>query len=178
MLPQALEGLASIFVLYHLVRRVFGTAAGLFAALFLAWTPIAVAVDRSNNTDTLLVLTLLLAAWALARTVETGRRSPLLLAAALVGIGFNVKMLVAFGVVPVFMLLYLAGAQLPLRQQIGHLAIAGVVLAAVSLSWTALCELTPAQNLKGFGCRPEHERSIRYKAGVRKPRKKEPAGRR
>ena len=32
--------------------------------------------------------------------------------------------------------------------------------------------------LKGFGCRPEHERSIRYKAGVRKPRKKEPAGRR
>ena len=33
-------------------------------------------------------------------------------------------------------------------------------------------------NLKGFGCRPEHERSIRYKAGVRKPRKKEPAGKR
>src|SRR6516162_4031786 len=33
-------------------------------------------------------------------------------------------------------------------------------------------------SLKGFGCRPEHERSIRYKAGVRKPRKKEPAGKR
>src|SRR5262245_29453295 len=33
-------------------------------------------------------------------------------------------------------------------------------------------------NLKGFGCRPEDERSIRYKAGVRKPRKKEPAGKR
>jgi hypothetical protein len=32
--------------------------------------------------------------------------------------------------------------------------------------------------LKGFGCRREHERSIRYKAGVRKPRKKEPAGKR
>jgi hypothetical protein len=30
---------------------------------------------------------------------------------------------------------------------------------------------------KGFGCRPEHERSIRYKAGVRKPPKNEPAGR-
>jgi glycine betaine catabolism A len=34
------------------------------------------------------------------------------------------------------------------------------------------------RHLKGFGCRPEHERSIRYKAGVRKPRKKEPAGKR
>ena len=32
--------------------------------------------------------------------------------------------------------------------------------------------------LKGFGCRPEHERSMRYKAGVRKPPRKEPAGRR
>ena len=41
---------------------------------------------------------------------------------------------------------------------------------AVSLGRTAY--------LKGFGCRPEHERSIRYKAGVRKPRKKEPAGKR
>jgi 4-amino-4-deoxy-L-arabinose transferase-like glycosyltransferase len=65
LLPQVLEGTASILVLYHLVRRVFGTAAGLLAALFLVLTPIAVAVDRSNNTDTLLVLTLLLAAWAL-----------------------------------------------------------------------------------------------------------------
>jgi hypothetical protein len=33
-------------------------------------------------------------------------------------------------------------------------------------------------SVKGFGCRPEHERSIRYKAGVRKPPRKEPAGRR
>jgi hypothetical protein len=32
--------------------------------------------------------------------------------------------------------------------------------------------------LKGFGCRREHEHLIRYQAGVRKPRKKEPAGRR
>jgi 4-amino-4-deoxy-L-arabinose transferase-like glycosyltransferase len=34
LLPQALEGLASILVLYHLVRRVFGTEAGLLSALF------------------------------------------------------------------------------------------------------------------------------------------------
>ena len=146
LLPQALEGLASILVLYHLVRRVFGTGAGLFAALFLALTPIAVAVDRSNNTDTGLVLTLLLAAWALTRAVETGRVSFLLLAAGLVGIGFNVKMLVAFGVLPVFILLYLASAQLPLRQRIGHLAAAAVVLAAVSLSWAFAYDLTPPQN--------------------------------
>ena len=125
LLPQALEGLASILVLYALVRRVFGTGAGLLAALFLALTPIAVAVDRSNNTESWLVLTLLLAAWALSRAVETGRVPFLLLAAALVGVAFNVKMLVAFGVVPVFVLVWLIGAQISLWRRFGHLVPAG-----------------------------------------------------
>jgi 4-amino-4-deoxy-L-arabinose transferase-like glycosyltransferase len=146
LLPQVIEGAASILLLYHLVRRVFGTGAALLAALFLALTPIAVAVDRSNNTDTCLVLTLLVASWAVSRAVETGRARYLLLSAGLVGIGFNVKMLMAFGVVPVFILLYLAGAPIPLRRRIGHLAAAGLVLAAVSLSWAAVYDLTPPQN--------------------------------
>jgi len=146
LLPQALEGLASVLVLYHLVRRVFGTAAGLFAALFLTLTPIAVAVDRSNNTDTGLVFTLLLAAWALTHAVETGRCRFLLMSVALVGIAFNIKMLVAFGVLPVFIVLYFVGTQIPLGRRIGHLAAAGIVLAVVSLSWTTVYELTPPQN--------------------------------
>ena len=51
LLPQVLAGLAAIFVLYALVRRRFGTDAGLLAALFLALNPISVAVDRSNRTE-------------------------------------------------------------------------------------------------------------------------------
>jgi hypothetical protein len=46
-----------------------------------------------------------------------------------------------------------------------------------SVAW-AVPSLTHVWNLKGFGCRPAHERSIRYKAGVRKPWKKEPVGKR
>ena len=118
LLPQLVEGVVSIAVLYYLVRRVFGTAAGLFAALFLALTPIDVAVDRSNNTEPCLVLMLLLAAWALSRAVETGKAPLLLLAAGLVGIGFNTKMLMAFGTVPVFILLYLVGAHIPLLRRV------------------------------------------------------------
>ena len=95
LLPQVLAGLASILVLYALVRRRFGTSAGLLAGLFLALNPISVAVDRSNSTESWLVLALLLAAGMLSRTVETGRVRFLLLAAALVGVAFNVKMLVA-----------------------------------------------------------------------------------
>src|SRR5262249_10227281 len=50
-LPQAIEGLAAVALLYALVRRHFGTAVGLLAALFLALNPLSVAVDRSNNTE-------------------------------------------------------------------------------------------------------------------------------
>ena len=59
-LPQALAGVASVALLYRLVRRPFGIAAATIAALLLALTPIAVAIDRSNNTDSWLVFFLLL----------------------------------------------------------------------------------------------------------------------
>jgi 4-amino-4-deoxy-L-arabinose transferase-like glycosyltransferase len=145
LLPQVLAGLAAIFVLYTLVRRRFGTGAGLLAALFLALNPISVAVDRSNSTESWLVLTLLLAAGALSRAVETGRARFLLLAAALVGVGFNVKMLVAFGVVPAFALVWMIGAQQTFSRRFGQLLQAGAVACAGSLSWSLAYDLTPAQ---------------------------------
>src|SRR5512132_2601529 len=100
LIPQALEGVAAVAVLYHLVARRFGAAAGLLAALFLALTPVSVAIDRSSNTDSCLVLVLLLAAWALLRAAEDGSRRRLLLSMALVGLAFNIKMLAAFVVLP------------------------------------------------------------------------------
>ena len=90
-LPQALAGVASVALLYRLVRRPFGIAAATIAALLLALMPVAVAIDRSNNTDSWLVLFLLLAAWAALR----GRGGSLVLAMALLGVAFNVKMLAA-----------------------------------------------------------------------------------
>ncbi|MBV8494849.1 MAG: glycosyltransferase family 39 protein, partial [Alphaproteobacteria bacterium] len=98
LLPQLMEGLGAIVLLYVLVRRRFGELAGLGAALALAFMPISVAVDRSNNTESCLVLVLLFAAWAAIRALETARPRYLLLWAVAVGIGFNTKMLVAFGI--------------------------------------------------------------------------------
>ncbi len=143
LIPQALEGVAAVALVYHLVQRRFGAAAGLLAALSLALTPVSVAIDRSSNTDSCLVLVLLLAAWALTLAVEEGSLPFLVLAMALVGLGFNVKMLAAFVVLPTFALVYFVGAPLAWRRRIVDLAVAGVVLAAVSLSWVLAYDLTP-----------------------------------
>jgi 4-amino-4-deoxy-L-arabinose transferase-like glycosyltransferase len=142
--PEALAGVLSVAVLYRLIARVWGRGAGLLAALFLAVTPVSVITSRNNTIDSLLVLTVLLGAWAVSRAAESGRLRWLLLSATLVGLGFNIKMLEAYLVVPAFGLVYLLGARASWRKRISHLAIAVVTLLVVSLSWAVAVDLTPA----------------------------------
>lgn len=144
LLPEILAGLASVAVLYHLVRRSFEIGTGLLAALALAITPIVVATDRNNTIDSPLILALLLAAWAFIKATEVGKLRYLLLGAALVGIGFNIKMLQAYLPLPAFYALYFLGASESLRRKIVNLALATALLLAVSLSWAVVVDLTPA----------------------------------
>ncbi len=144
LLPEALAGVLSVAVLYRLVARVWGRGAGLLAALFLAVTPVSVITSRNNTIDSLLVLAVLLAAWAVMRAVETGRLRWLLLGAVLVGLGFNIKMLEAYLVVPALGLVYLVGARAGWWRRLGHLALAAVVMLSVSLSWAVAVDLIPA----------------------------------
>ncbi len=144
-LPQALAGVLSIPLLYGMVRRPFGPAAGLAAALALAVTPVAVSTERNNTVDGLLVLVLLLAAWAVLRSVERGRVGWLVLGAALVGLGFNIKMLQAYMPLPALYALYVLGARHTWWKRLLHLALATAVLLVVSLSWAVAVDLTPAE---------------------------------
>jgi len=143
-LPQALAGVLSVLLLYHLVRRHFGASAGLLAALALAISPISVITNRNNTIDSTLVLTMLLGAWTVMRAAETGKWRWLLLTAVLVGLGFNIKMLEAYLVVPAYALLYLLAAPRSLKMRIAQLLVAAVVMLAISLSWAVVVDLTPA----------------------------------
>ncbi|HEX2914687.1 MAG TPA: glycosyltransferase family 39 protein [Chloroflexia bacterium] len=151
LLPSALAGVISVALVYSMVNRIFGTVPGLLAALALAVTPISVIMNRHNNPESLLVLSLVLAAWAFSRAVEKGRLTWLMLGVALVGVGFNIKMLEAFVVLPAFYLLYFLLAPLGWWKRIAHLAVATVVLAVVSLSWATIVDLTPASQRPYIG---------------------------
>ncbi len=144
LLPQIVAGILSVIVVYHLVRRGFGAAAGLVAALALATTPVVVATDRNNTMDSTLILTLLLAAWAFVKATARGKLGYLLLGAILVGIGFNIKMLEAYLPLPAFFALYLLGSPERLWRKMLNLALATVLLLSVSLSWATIVDLTPA----------------------------------
>jgi 4-amino-4-deoxy-L-arabinose transferase-like glycosyltransferase len=143
-LPEALAGVLCVALLYYLVACVFGRVAGLLAALALALSPTSIIASHKNTLDMLLVLTMLLAAWAVGYATQTGRLRWLLICTLFVGLGFNIKMLEAYLVVPAFGLVYLLGAPLRWWTRIAHLALALVVLLVISFSWVAAVDLTPA----------------------------------
>jgi len=144
LLPQAIAAALSTVVLYSIVRRFFGPIAGLIAALALAISPLNVAVARNNTPDGLLVFALLLASLCLAKSIQSGRALWLIGAFALVGVGFNIKMMEAYLVLPGMAIAYLCSAHSSFRRRIGHLAAASVALVVVSFSWATTVWLTPA----------------------------------
>ncbi|HEY8805704.1 MAG TPA: glycosyltransferase family 39 protein, partial [Clostridium sp.] len=150
-LPQALAGVISVWIVYYLVKRSFGNAAGLIAALCLAVTPIFVAASRNNTIDNLLVLSLVLACWALLIAAEKGKLKFLILSLVIVGIGFNIKMVEAYLVAPAIYITYLLSSALPFKKKIKHLVLGTVVLLVVSLSWAVIVDLIPAANRPFIG---------------------------
>jgi 4-amino-4-deoxy-L-arabinose transferase-like glycosyltransferase len=144
LLPEALVGVLTVAVLYAVMRRPFGRPAALVGALALAVFPSFVAVSRDNGVDPVLILLMLLACGAGLRAVRSGRLTALLGCAVLVGLAFNAKTLAAFPVVPGLAFAYLLCAPGPPLRRVLKLLVAGVLLAAVSFSWIAFVEATPA----------------------------------
>ena len=136
LLAQVIAGLVAILLLYVMVRNYWGGTAAALAALLLAVTPVNVAVDRSNNTESCLIAGPADGVWLAMRAAETGRLAMLCAAMAALGIGFNVKMGAALVLAPVFALTFsLAWHRRRVSWHLRRQAIAGTVLIVVSLSW-------------------------------------------
>jgi 4-amino-4-deoxy-L-arabinose transferase-like glycosyltransferase len=144
LVPQALEGLAAVALLYSTVRRRFTPGAGLLSGAVLAVTPVAALMFRFNNPDALLTLLLVAAAWALTRALERGATRWLLIAGGLVGFGFLAKMLQSFLVVPGFAAVYLIAAPVSVRRRLVQLLASAVAMFAAAAWWVAIVALWPA----------------------------------
>jgi len=151
LVPQALEGVAAVWLLYLTVRRRFGPAAGLIAGAVMATTPVAVLMFRYDNPDALLVLLLVASAYAMVRGLEDGRTRWLVLAGTLVGFGFLTKMLQAVLVLPGFALVYLYAAPVPMRRRITQVLAGGLATVVSAGWWVAVVALLPASDRPYIG---------------------------
>jgi 4-amino-4-deoxy-L-arabinose transferase-like glycosyltransferase len=155
LVPQALMGVGTVWLLTATVRRTTGSAAaGLLAGLALAVTPVAVLMFRFNNPDALLTLLLVGSAAATLRAAEEEARHPvrwLSLAGALVGLAFLTKMLQAFLVLPALALVYLLVASAPLLKRFGHLLVGFAAMLLTAGWWVAIVSLWPASSRPYIG---------------------------
>ena len=143
-LPQVVEGVLTVLVLYRAVHRVAGAGAGLVAAVVMMSSPIVILLDRGNISDSLLILLLVLAVDATIRACQTGHLRSLFWAGVLVGFAFQAKMLQAWLVLPALFLAYLVAAPAAsFLRRVWHLAAATLAVAVVSLSYMSTVSLVP-----------------------------------
>jgi 4-amino-4-deoxy-L-arabinose transferase-like glycosyltransferase len=143
-LPEVFAGIASVPLLFGVVRRTWSAEAGLAAALAMAVLPVEVITSRSDTMDGVMMALIVLALLFLVRAAETGRNAWLLAAAAALGVAFDVKLLESLVALPglaVFAYLALPGAP---PRRLGRLALAGALYVAVALSWLTATLLAPA----------------------------------
>lgn len=144
LVPEALMGVATVWLVYLTVRRNFSARTALLAGGLLALTPVAALMFRFNNPDALLVLLLTLATYLTLRGIESGRIRWVIWAGVAVGFGFLTKQLQAFLILPVLAGVYLAAARVSWAKRFGHLfAALGAVVVAAGW-WVAIVELVPA----------------------------------
>jgi len=143
-LPQIVEGVATVLVLHRAVRRLAGPGAGLLAALVLALSPAVVTLDRGNISDSLMILLVVLAADAVTASLRDGRPWRIAAAGIWVGLAFQAKMIEAWLVLPALGVAYLAAGPGAARARVRHVLVGGAVTAVVSLLWMVVVGLVPA----------------------------------
>ena len=151
LVPSAIAGAAGVALLWLVMRRYFGTAAATIAALVLALTPIAVAVNRLNLPEPFYVLALMGAAACILRSLESRRWWTWTAAAGLlVGVAFNTKMLAGWIPGPALALAIVVGIEgawwLAWRQWLPRLVVLAAVTLAVSGSWMLIVDSWPSSD--------------------------------
>lgn len=141
-LPAALTGIASVILLYVIVRRLHGRRAGLASALVMATMPMDVNFSRGVFLEPVTTVTMLLAAYFMVRAVQERHEGFFYVASAVVGLAFMVKLWQGLLPVPAFALLALLYRWTPWPRFVRTAAICSAIALVSALWWPTLVWLT------------------------------------
>lgn len=146
-LPNAVAGTATIWLVYTSVQRFFGRTSALLAGFIMLLSPVAALMFSFNNPDGFLTLFLAASGYAFLRALDEEKPLRwLALAGVFTGFAFNTKMLQGLILLPVMTLVYLCCAKPSLALRIKHLLVASIPTAVSTLWWSAIVSLVPASN--------------------------------
>jgi len=145
-LPEVLAGIASVPMIYLVVRRIWSVPAGLAAAVAMAILPVEVITSRSDTMDAVMMSLIVLGLLLFVRAAQSDRMAWLLAGAAVLGLAFNVKLLESLVAIPAVALFALLGLPGTLPRRFVRVALAGILYVVVALSWLSATLIAPAHD--------------------------------
>jgi 4-amino-4-deoxy-L-arabinose transferase-like glycosyltransferase len=142
LLPQALMGIITVYLIYVLARRYMGPTVGLLGATFMAVTPVSTVMFRYNNPDALLILIMVAMALVTALAIDYERPWLMALVGALAGAGFLTKQLQIGLIVPALLITYLVFARSTWPRRLLHLGYSAAATIAVGGLWLLAVQVT------------------------------------
>lgn len=146
LVPQALMGVATTWLIYKIIRRGHSAAPALLGGLIYATTPVVLLMSRYNNPEPLMGLLTVAAVYFVLRATEDNRWTWYLLAGTSLGLGFMAKQIQAFLPIPALVLAVLLFGAGTLASRFLRLLASLAALVISGGWWMALVELTPAAN--------------------------------
>lgn len=146
LVPQALMGVATTWLIFKIIRRSHSAAPALLGGLIYATTPVVVLMSRYNNPEPLMGLLTVAAVYFILRAVEDNRWTWYLLAGTALGMGFMAKQIQALLPIPAFVLAILLFGIGTLAFRLLRLLAAFTALVVSGGWWMTIVDLTPAAN--------------------------------
>ena len=146
LVPQALMGVATTWLIYKIIRRSHPAAPALLGGLIYATTPVVVLMSRYNNPEPLMGILTVAAVYFVIRAIEANHWHWYLLAGTSLGLGFMAKQIQAFLPIPALVFVVLLFGAGTMASRLLRLLGSLVALVISGGWWMALVELTPASN--------------------------------
>lgn len=150
LLPQAVLGVGAAALMYATVRLVATEQTALLAGFAFTFTPVAVLLFRYNNPDALMLLLMNAVAYTTLRAVTTEHRRWMLVAGALLGVGFLAKHVQIFLLLPAITVAYLKAGPGSLWRRTADIAGAASAAALAAGWWLIWLAVTPSDERPYF----------------------------
>lgn len=142
--PQALMGVATVWLVYRMAATVMGHRWGLVAGALMAFMPVSTAVFRYNNPDALLMLLMTGAAAITLDAIRRRRVSFLAVAGLLLGAGFLTKQLQVAFILPALIAAVVFASAWSWKTKAGGILWATAAAIVTAGSWLTVVALTPS----------------------------------
>ena len=150
-LTSFISGTGVLLLTFTLIKKTYGRGTACIASLLVAIMPVSILLDTRNEPDGLLNLLLLFSIFCVFKSVKSGKLFWLMLFAILIGVGFNIKMWVAFIPVPSAIIYYLIASKHSIKYSLLNCLYAISVIVIISFSWVTMVGSVPTTSRPYIG---------------------------